>query len=239
MPRGLPSLVLLDLITKATRQKLSFVCAVSLISCSRTVIRMHKDSDKKEFNVNMSRTLSWLNKLISNAIDYWFIDWLPSTISRQNRGSIGQALERLDRSRRKTSRTSFYREKKYHAYTECLPKCIATETNIWKCFVTLSLGNETGSINTFQSPRLPLPKVKWFTKSSGLCKSTSRNRVALELVNFEDGGWLGTKVAEDGVRFPNSLAYSRAMSSIIFYVFCTRTSGKIAYLYNWVNIVLF
>ena len=34
---------------------------------------------------------------------------------------------------------------------------------------------------------------------------------------------------EDGVRFLNSLAYSWAMSSIIFYAFCTRTSGKIVY----------
>ena len=55
------------LITKAT--------AVSPMSDSRTVIRMHKGCDRTvNLMSKMSRTLIWLNKLISNAVDYWFID---------------------------------------------------------------------------------------------------------------------------------------------------------------------
>ena len=52
------------------------------------------------------------------------------------------------------------------------------------------------------------------------------NRAAATAKHWK-GGEL--KIAEDGVHFPYSLAYSWAMSSIVFHAFRTGTSGKNVY----------
>lgn len=78
-------------------------------------------------------------------------------------------------------------------------------------------------------PPIPRSKVKWPTQVHALPVWIGQQKPRSSGTSKLRRWWIGTKIAEDGIRFLNSLAYSWAMSSVVFYAFCTRASGKKVY----------